>query len=1145
MKTSNAAAPSRRTLGLDPSVSVSLLTALAFFVISAGVSWYNVQTLRANNQRVVHSHEVIVGLSDLLSYIQDAETGQRGFLLTNSDRYLEPYNTAINAIPRRLEALAGLISDNASQQQRLATLKEHVDGKLSELRETIELRRTQGAEAALAVVNSDRGKVEMDAVRAQLTAMRQEEARLRGIRLTEMESAYTTAFASSVLAGLLGVLLTIAIAVLVRQATLSRRRQNWLQSGEVALNTAVTGDRRTEDLGDSILDFLTRYTGAVAGAIFVKDDDQFQRVSTWGVPNSASIPDQFRAKEGLLGEAVTAGKPIIIEHLPDGYLAFGSALGADKPRHLMISPGSIDGAVNSVIELGFLRPVDDTILSLLDQASASIATAVRSAKYRSDLQNLLRETQRQAEQLQVQGEELRVSNEELEEQGRALKESQARLEQQQVELEQTNSQLEEQAQQLEGQRDDLERVNASVQLKARELEQASRYKSDFLANMSHELRTPLNSSLILAKLLADNPDENLTGEQVKYAQTIQSSGNDLLNLINDILDLSKIEAGHVDIRPEPVSLERLVGSLRQLFDPVAKSKGLGFEIEIAPEAPAVIETDPQRLEQVIKNLLSNAFKFTEKGKVVLSLRIAANDQLALAVTDTGIGIAEDQQRNIFEAFHQADGTISRRFGGTGLGLSISRELVRLLGGAIHLTSRHNQGSTFTVVIPVSYDPSHVVSRDIRTADPVATHQREVTEEKPAPYAHSHQIVEDDRAVASEGRRTLLVIEDDDTFSSILRDLAREMGFRALVAGTAQEALELAKQHMPHAIVLDVGLPDQSGLSVLDRLKRDVRTRHIPIHIVSADDYTETALSLGAVGYIMKPVQREQLVEVLHKLDAKLSQGVHRVLIVEDNEVQREAVAKLLTSHEVETVSAGTAAECLTLLKEQTFDCMVLDLSLPDASGYSLLETISGDSSHSFPPVIVYTGRVLSADEEQRLRRYSKSIIIKGAKSPERLLDEVSLFLHQVVSELPDEQQKMIRKARNRDALMEGRRILIVEDDVRNVYALTNILEPRGAIIEIARNGQEALGKLEQAQGDPEKAVDLVLMDVMMPVMDGLTATRAIRRNAEWKKLPIITLTAKAMPDDQQRCIEAGANDYMAKPLDVEKLLSLVRVWMPR
>jgi CheY-like chemotaxis protein/CHASE3 domain sensor protein len=1144
MTESSGATPSRRAIGLDPAVAFSLAGALAFFVISAAVAWYNVQTLRSNNERVVHSHEVIVALADLLSNIQDAETGQRGFLLTNSERYLEPYNAAINAIPRRIETIAGMISDNVSQQQRIANLKTRVDGKLAELRETIDLRRSQGADAALAVVNSDRGKVEMDAVRSLLTAMRQEETRLRIQRLAEMDNAYTTAFASSVLAGLLGILLTVAIGVLMRQATLSRRKQDWLQSGEMGLNAAVTGDRRTEDLGDSILQFLAQYTGAVAGAIFVKDEDEFMRAATYGVPDGAALPDRFKPKEGLLGQAVVGAKPILIDGVPDGYLSFGSALGRDKPRHLLISPGSVDGAVNSVIELGFLHPVDETVMTLLDQASASIATAVRSAKYRSDLQNLLRETQRQSEELQVQGEELRVSNEELEEQGRALKESQARLEQQQVELEQTNSQLEEQAQQLEGQRDDLERVNASVQLKARELEQASQYKSDFLANMSHELRTPLNSSLILAKLLADNPDENLSAEQVKYAQTIQSSGNDLLNLINDILDLSKIEAGHVDIRPEPVSLERMVGSLRQTFDPVARSKGIDFKIDIAPEAPAVIETDPQRLEQVLKNLLSNAFKFTEKGKVTLSLRSAGDGQLALAVTDTGIGIAEDQQRSIFEAFHQADGTISRRFGGTGLGLSISRELIRLLGGAIHLTSRHNLGSTFTVVVPVSYDPATVISRDIRPVNTVSIPQPTI-EQVRSPQPERHRIVDDDRAMANDGKRTLLVIEDDDTFSAILRDLAREMGFRALVAGTAHDALELAKQHMPSAIVLDIGLPDQSGLSVLDRLKTDVRTRHIPIHIVSADDYAETALSLGAVGYMMKPVQRDQLVEVLQKLEATLSQGVRRVLIVEDNEVQREAVAKLLTSHDVETVSAGTAAECLMLLKEQTFDCMVLDLTLPDASGYSLLETISGDDSHSFPPVIIYTGRVLSADEEQRLRRFSKSIIIKGAKSPERLLDEVSLFLHQVVSDLPDEQQKMIRKARNRDALLEGRRILIVEDDVRNVYALTNILEPRGAVIEIARNGQEALDKLGQSQDDDAKAIDLVLMDVMMPVMDGLTATRTIRKNPDWKRLPIITLTAKAMPDDQQRCIEAGANDYMAKPLDVEKLLSLVRVWMPR
>ncbi len=1134
----------RRGLGLDPVVALSLAGAIVFFLISGAFAYINLKTLRENTEAIVHSHEVIITLDELLSSTQDAETGQRGFLLTNNERYLDPYNTALDTIPAKIQEIGELTSDNPAQVRRLPILKQHVDAKLAELKQTIDLRRSQGLDAALAVVNSDRGKVAMDAVRGQLSAMSREEAVLRAKRLEEMNNAYGTALLSGVLAGILGILLTIAIGVLIRRSTLARRREEWLQAGNLGLASAMMGDQRTEQLGGSILTYLANHVGAVAGAIFVGGSDAYKRSSTYGVPADAKLPDLVRPREGLLGQVAVEGKPVIVNDVPENYLEFGSALGRDKPRHLVLAPAAIDHNVNTVIELGFLRPVDERVLAFLKEASGTIATAIRSANYRSELQNLLEETQRQSEELQVQSEELRVSNEELEEQGRALKESQARLEQQQVELEQTNSQLEEQAQQLESQKDDLERSNASTQLKARELEQASRYKSDFLANMSHELRTPLNSSLILAKLLADNPDDNLTAEQVKYAQTIQSSGNDLLNLINDILDLSKIEAGHVDIRPEPVSVERLSNNLRQVFEPIAKNKSLGFEIDISPECPAVIETDLQRIEQILKNLLSNAFKFTEKGKVTLSMNRTGDGQVAFGVTDTGIGIAPEQQKRIFEAFHQADGTISRKFGGTGLGLSISRELVRLLGGTIHIRSQEGKGSTFTVTLPLAYDPAIVAPRaPVGNAVPLAPAASAAPSQPTALLPRA--IVEDDRAMPSDERRILLVVEDDQTFAAILRDLAREMGFRSLVAGTAQDALNLAQQFMPSAIVLDVGLPDQSGLSVLDRLKRDVRTRHIPIHIVSGDDYTETALSLGAVGYMLKPVQREQLVEVLHKLEAKLTQGVRRVLIVEDNEVQREAVAKLLTSHDVETVSAGTAAETLALLKDQTFDCMVLDLSLPDASGYSLLETISQEDTHSFPPVIVYTGRVLASDEEEKLRRYSKSIIIKGAKSPERLLDEVSLFLHQVVSELPDEQQKMIRKARHRDALLEGRRILIVEDDVRNVYALTNILEPRGALIQIARNGQEALDALEKSSADDVSKIDLVLMDVMMPVMDGLTATRAIRKNPDWKKLPIITLTAKAMPDDQQRCIDAGANDYMAKPLDVEKLLSLVRVWMPR
>ncbi|WP_253958375.1 response regulator [Rhizobium sp. WYJ-E13] len=1130
-------------LGLDPGVAIGLACAFFFFIASGLIAYSNLQDLRTGNERVVQTHVAIVALDELLSKVQDAETGQRGFLLTDNETYLAPYNLALQSIPPQLDKVASLTGANPGQSQRLATLRQHVEAKLAELAGTIRLRQSTGLEAALAVVNSDRGKAEMDAIRAQIAAMAVGESEVRSQRLIEMNAAQRTAFLSTLLSGALGIALTAAIAFLIRRATMARRRDEWLQTGQVELAAAMMGDQPIEKLGDSILQFLARYVGAVAGAVFTGGGDRFDRAATYGVPSEADIPSRVKSGEGLIGQAAAEGRSLTIDDVPDGYLAFGSALGAGKPRHLVILPGKVDNSVNAVVELGFLRGPDEHVTTLLERASDAIAIAVRSAVFRTELQDLLEETQRQSEELQTQSEELRVSNEELEEQSRALKESQARLEQQQVELEQTNSQLEEQAQQLEAQRDDLERANASVQLKARELEQASQYKSDFLANMSHELRTPLNSSLILAKLLADNPQDNLTEEQVKYARTIQASGNDLLNLINDILDLSKIEAGHAEIRPEVVALERIAASLRQTFQPLAADKKLDFAIDIDDRTSTSIDTDPQRLEQVLKNLLSNAIKFTEKGQVRLSIRGNGEGQVVFSVSDTGIGIASEHQQSVFDAFHQADGTISRKFGGTGLGLSISRQLVRLLGGAIDLESEPGKGSTFNLTVPERYDAAKITPRDLRPGTPVTPAVSQPLAPQVPPVLARR--IDDDREALADGKRVLLVIEDDETFAGIVRDLSRELGFQSVVAGTAEEALILAKQFMPNAVVLDVGLPDQSGLAVLDRLKNDVQTRHIPVHVVSGSDHAETAYALGAVGYLIKPVNREQLVEVLQKLETRLSQRVHRVLIVEDDPVQRDAVARLLGTQDVETVTASTVAECLELLKRETFDCMVLDLTLPDASGYSLLETLSKEDAYAFPPVIVYTGRELSADDEQRLRRYSKSIIIKGAKSPERLLDEVSLFLHQVISELPVEQQKMIRKARNRDAVLEGRRILIVEDDVRNVYALTNILEPRGAIVDIARNGQEALEALEKTSVDGGAPIDLVLMDVMMPIMDGLTATREIRKNPAWKKLPVITLTAKAMPDDQQRCIEAGANDYMAKPLDVDKLLSLVRVWMPK
>jgi len=1141
--------PRLRALGssTDLVIWLCLAAAIIFFLATGAVGYFNFQTLNADGALVVHSGETLTALEDVLSTVKDAETGQRGYLLTNNESYLQPYSAAAQEIGPRLDALKRLTMDNPAQQDRLATLKQHIDAKLAELKQTIGLRQTQGQAGALAVVQTDRGKRDMDAIRDEVSAMESEEINLRAKRLAEMADAYWRAIVSGIVSSLLGIGLTGAVGFLIFRAETARRREDWLQVGRVGLSKAILGDQPTEQLGDNILGYLCRYLDALAGTIFIRDSHgSYRRVSTYGVPAEARIPDHFERGTGLLGQAAVEGRAFLIRDVPEGYLAIGSAFGQAKPKHLVIAPANVDGSTNAVLELGFINALNADALSLLEQMSDAIGIAVRSANYRVELQNFLEETQRQAEELQAQGEELRVSNEELEEQGRALKESQSRLELQQAELEQTNSQLEEQAQLLEVQRDDLERANEIVRVRAQELEQASRYKSDFLANMSHELRTPLNSLLILAKLLADNDNGRLSDEQVRYAQTIRSSGNDLLTLINDILDLSKIEAGHMEIKPEPVAIAGLTRDLSNLFRPVAEKKNLEFRIEVDSECPNHVETDGQRLEQILRNLLSNAFKFTEQGKVELRVRRAPDGQIALSVADTGIGISEDKEKVVFEPFRQADGTISRKYGGTGLGLSICRELVRLLGGTLALRSVEGEGSTFTVLIPDTYSATRVQPREEPARPPANTFAPESLQPVPTPADNRKPTgrIEDDREQLTGQRRVLLVIEDDQSFAAILRDLSREMEFECLVAGSATEALALAKEFNPSAVVLDVGLPDHSGLWVLDQLKRDTRTRHIPVHVVSASDNAQTALSLGAIGYLLKPVKREDLTDVLKKLETKLAQRMHRVLIVEDDPVQREAVRSLLGSQEVETVTAATAAECLTLLKDETFDCMVLDLSLPDASGYSLLETLSQESAYSFPPVIVYTGRDLSGEEEQRLRRYSKSIIIKGAKSPERLLDEVSLFLHQVISDLPDEQQRMIHKARNRDALLEGRRILVVEDDVRNVYSLTSILEPRGARVQIARNGREAIQAIEKSFGKEGNAIDLVLMDVMMPIMDGLTATHQIRQNPDWKKLPIIMLTAKAMPDDQERCLAAGASDYMAKPLDVEKLLSLIRVWMP-
>jgi signal transduction histidine kinase/CheY-like chemotaxis protein/CHASE3 domain sensor protein len=1143
---------SSRRVASELPMALGLAGMVIFFVISGFVLYANMSTMNENATRVTNTHNVIIGLSGMLSDVKDAETGQRGYVITGKESYLEPYTNAVTSLDERLKATEEGLQEFPESREKVPALRAHVVSKMKELAQTIELRRARGFEAALNVVLSDRGKHDMDEIRRIIGEITADQQRERQKRLAEMDQAYAVSITSGLAICALGVFLSFAVSFLLQKAAAVQRREQWLQTGLMGLSNAMSGDQTVERLGDNIVRYLAEYLGAHAGVFFAKHGETYQRVAVYGVPDDENTPKQFHAADGLLGQAARDGRTFVIHDVPDGYLRVGSALGQGKPRSLVVTPASIEHTVSAVMEFGFVHNMEAQALQLLDQVSEPIAVALRSANYRENLQNLLHETQSQAEELQAQGEELRVSNEELEEQSRTLQEAQTRLELQQAELEQTNAQLEEQTQSLEVQRDDLEGAQKALKLRSQELEQASQYKSDFLANMSHELRTPLNSSLILAKLLADNPDGNLSDEQVRHAETIQSAGNDLLNLINDILDLSKIEAGHMEIMPESVLISKLVSDISRYFEPIASQKGLRFVTTIDANCPRDISTDAKRFEQILKNLLSNAMKFTEQGEVKLTVTAEADKRISFAVSDTGIGISEAQQRIIFDAFKQADGTTNRKYGGTGLGLSISKELARLLGGEITLESTPAVGSTFTVTVPEVFEGVATavnqtpLQQDTPTSRPANIRiDRSIESQTHSDMASSTSAIEDDRNALTNAQRILMVVEDDESFAKILFDLAHEQNFQCLIANTADEAIKIAKAYLPHAIILDIGLPDNSGLSVLDRLKQDARTRHIPVHVVSGQDYTETALSLGAVGYMLKPVKRDDLIKAFKQFDERLIKKGRTILVVEDDKVQRESIEKLLRSQDVETVGVGTAAECLALLSEKTFDCMVLDLSLPDASGYSLLETLSKEETYAFPPVVVYTGRDLTIDQEQTLRRYSRSIIIKGAKSPERLLDEVTLFLHQVVGELPQEQQKMLRKARNRDAVLEGRRILIVEDDVRNVYSLSNILEPRGAVVQIARNGKEALAVLEASKQDVDARIDLVLMDVMMPEMDGITATIKIRMDEAWKKLPIIMLTAKAMQDDQERCLSAGANDYMAKPLDVEKLLSLVRVWMPR
>ena len=1143
---------------LPPRTAAGFAAAIVTVLLIAFFGYRSLDNEAEGVALTTHTLDVMRRVDGLLSSLKDAETGQRGYLLTDREAYLEPYDDARANIPGQFKELRRLTANNARQQQLLDQLQRFSDQKLAEIQETVLLKRAGNAQGALAVIFTDRGKLLMDQIRDVTDQLIEQDRTALASRMESSRQASELTLVITAGGAAILFVLIITAAFLTSRDFLAQQTEAWLQSGQSALSERVQGEQRLETLGQNVLEFLSRYLEAEVGAIYIVEGGQFRRFAGYALPAGyGPVADTLRPGEGLAGQAAKENRIRVVHDVPAQYLPVASTLGKFKPAHLLIAPASDGALVQAVVELGFFRALLPSDVEFLRRVRELIGIAVRSAKDRTRLEELLEETQRQSEELQTQQEELRVANEELTEQGQVLKSSQARLESQQAGLQQTNSQLEEQTSILESQRDELQRAQATLSERAAELARSNQYKSEFLANMSHELRTPLNSSLILAKLLADNKPGNLNEEQVRFAQTIFGAGNDLLTLINDILDLSKIEAGKVEVQPESIVVAEVAEALTRSFEPMARERRLAFTCTVDPGTPERIHTDPQRLGQILKNLLANACKFTQAGAIALRVSAAPEGQVTFAVQDSGIGIPPEQQEVIFEAFRQADGSTHRKYGGTGLGLSISRDLARLLGGDVTVQSEVGKGSIFTLRLPPRYVGPTIVERAIQTGTqplpqllqpeppPGATSLlgRFELQHAPAPIELQPPQVADDRAHLAADSRIILIVEDDLRFGAILRDVARELGFLCIATQTAADALAAVQRFKVHAVILDMNLPDRPGLEVLNELKRNLSTRHIPVHVVSVADFSQQALSLGAVGYALKPVRREQLMAAFQRLETKLAQGVRRVLVVEDDERQRVSIRQLLASEGVEISDVATATEALNRLKQTTFDCLVLDLTLPDLSGYEMLERMADTEEVSFPPVIVYTGRSLTRDEEQKLRRFSRSIIIKDVRSPERLFDEVTLFLHQVESKLPLESQRMLREARDREAAFEGRRILVVEDDVRNIFALSKVLEPRGAKVEIARNGREALEVLGRGSVAAGTQVDLVLMDIMMPEMDGLTAMREIRKQPQWQKLPIIALTAKAMKDDQDKCLQAGANDYIPKPLDVDKLLSLLRVWM--
>ena len=939
------------------------------------------------------------------------------------------------------------------------------------------------------------------------------------------------------------------------EATTNNAAQNWLKTGQAQLNNQMSGEQEIITLAKNIISFLTNYVEALVGIFYLlkkpESDRQkpyLQVIASHAYTKNEKVPNKFFMGEGLVGQAALEQKTLYRAHTPDEYSPIiQSSLAQAVPRHVLIIPFLYENVVKGVIEIGSTQLLSAIQQEFIEQIMPSIGIVINTAESRAQMQVILEQSQQQAVELQAQSEELQTQQEELQQ-------TNDELETRNRDLGKQKEDIREQNLALETNQAEIKKAKAAIEMKAKELELASKYKSEFLANMSHELRTPLNSLLILAQLLTDNKPGNLNAKQIEYAKTIHSAGSDLLTLINEILDLSKVEAGKIELQIEEILLADLMKTVEQKFRHVAEDKGLTFHLNLANDIPPALQTDGQRLKQIINNLLSNAFKFTSKGEIkvivnrpfvippligVTKTQLEPNKTIAISVADTGIGIHKDKQQVIFEAFQQADGTTSRSYGGTGLGLSISRQLARLLGGELTLESEDGKGSTFTLYLPIgepktklppiqsNFVDDNISAPTIAEATTVDTNQ-----EKTA--------IVDDRDNLQLGDKSILIIEDDRKFSAILMELAQSKDFKCLIAEDGLTGLQLAEQYKPNAIILDVGLPQLNGWSVMAKLKDNPNTRHIPVHFMSAVDQNMEAKMMGAIGYLLKPVSVEQIGEAFKTIERFLTKTEKNLLVVVDNESHQQKILELVGGENIQIKTAATAATACQYLQTITYDCIILDMDIEQGSGSQLLEQMQQKKGPCQIPIIAYADRDLTADEEALLLQCADELPIKSVHSPERLLDEATLFLHQIEANLPADKRHMLRMVHDKSAILKHKKALIVDDDMRNIFALANVLEERDMEVVIASDGVEAISVLEQ-----NNDIAIILMDIMMPEMDGYEAIQQIRQQPYYHHLPIIALTAKAMKDDRAKCIEAGANDYLSKPVDTDKLLSLMRVWLHR